>query len=451
MNFGFFIDGMREFYAFIGNIVYSFYFNNSRTLLDVMHSFFDGAFKFFLILTMVLALVYLFMSVYVLFFKKTNRAKIRPGDEPFVTIQIPTYNELAALNCAKRCLDFDYPMDKVQIIIGDDSNKSDISEKIDLFASKYPKNVLVTRRGKNIGFKPGNLNHMLEYTKGDFIVVFDSDFLPESDFLKRIIAPFTKDDNVSVVQAKWRLCNFSQNWISVLGGSISLLCHNILLIFMDRVKISSFLCGSAEAIRKKDLIEVGGWTSGSLTEDIECSLRLKKAGKKLVYLEDLECDCEVPNNVKDLSKQQMRWAYGVIYALKMHLFDLFSKESVKLKEKVGVLIFASGYIFSFLLFCVTLFGFLSVVTHEPAPINWALLLSDTLRNILLTSGFLVATFFALGSAKKIRYIPKVALSSFSVGLLVTFYVNVGIFKAIFNRGMQWFMLNKNGNSCVQSK
>ncbi len=443
------VNSFFEIYNTSGDYVYDFYFVNSRFILDTIHHMFDSMFHVFLYLTIAVAMFYLFMALTTFMKEKKNNQKIPKNQEPFVTIQIPTYNELAALNCAKRCLNFDYPKDRYEIIIGDDSSDKSISAKIDAFA-KVHEIIKVTRRGNNAGFKPGNLNHMLKFTDGEIIVIFDSDFLPESDFLKRIIAPFVHDNNLSVVQARWNLQNFSQNIFSVLGGTISLLCHNIALPFITRNNGSAFLCGSAEAIRKSHLIEVGGWLSGSLTEDIECSLRLLIKGRKLMYLENLKCDCETPYTLGDLCKQQMRWAFGVISAFKLHFSKLVASPRLSFRGKFFTFVFASGYLFAILLILLTVFGTLAVISDKPAPINWSLFLSETLINVLWTSGILLSSIIALIVSKKLKDIPKMIASSLSVGLLVTYYVNVGIAKAIFNRDMQWFMLNKNGNKVLDN-
>lgn len=435
---------MYNFYVYLQDLIYSIYIDSSRPILDSMHLMSKSVFGLLLIITIVIAGAYLLMSIGVLFFKKNPQAKLKEGKEPFVTVQIPTYNELAAINCARRCLSFDYPKKKMQIIIGDDSNNPEISAKIDEFTQIHD-NVLVTRRGSNAGFKPGNLNYMLKYTKGEYIVIFDSDFLPEPDFLRRIIAPMENDPKIAVVQSRWRIYNFKQNIFSVMGGTISMICHFVALTFIKKIGGNSFLCGSAEAVRKKELLEAGGWKEGCLTEDIECSFRMIKNGKKLLYLEDLECDCEAPFTLQDLCKQQMRWAFGVISSFKMHFAQILLSKKTKLQDKIGVFIFVSGYIFSFILLLLTLFGLLSLLSDRPAPIDWPRFISETGMNILLTSGFIITSVVALSMARRPNQIPKMIASSLSVGLVVTYYVNVGVLKAVFGRNMKWFMLNKNGN------
>jgi cellulose synthase/poly-beta-1,6-N-acetylglucosamine synthase-like glycosyltransferase len=446
------ISFLVPYYIRPAQTVALFYADNSRIILDYIHTFLKVTFDIFLVITIIVSLFYMGVMLYSFFTKKTARKKgIGDKELPFVTIQIPTYNELAAINCANRCLDFDYPKNRYEIIIGDDSNRKEISKQIDDFASMHKDIVNVTRRGTNSGWKPGNLNYMLKSTKGEFIVIFDSDFLPEKDFLSSIIVPFMHDPKLAVVQARWRISNFKQNLTTLLGGSISLVMHYFAMPVMDRKLHTSFLCGSAEAIRKQALVDVGGWKEGTLTEDIECSLRLIKKGYHLTYLEELECDCETPFTVKDFCKQQMRWAYGVISAFKEHFGSYFFNSRVTTKNKVGGAIMLSGYTFSFLLMCLFVIGMLSFFTDRPAPINWSLFLSETGRNIIITCGVMLVTLIALLKRSYIKYAAHLIVATFSVGLVVTAYVNLGILKAIFGRPMQWFMLSKIGNRQVAEK
>ena len=95
-------------------------------------------------------------------------------------------------------------------------------------------------------------------------------------------------------------------------------------------------------------------------------------------------------------------------------------------------------------------GTLSFVTHDPAPIEWGKFLFDMARNIILTSGLIIASVVALRKAKHPELSWKMVASSFSFGLVVTYHVNVGIFKAIAGRPMEWFMLKKQGNSSIDN-
>ena len=208
----------------------------------------------------------------------------RPAEEglpagaswPKVTVQIPTYNELAALNCARCCLDFDYPADRLQILIGDDSNRPEVSAAIDAFARENSR-AQVCRRGRNAGYKPGNLNHMLARTTGDYLLILDSDFLPERDFLRRLAAPAARDPELAGVQASWRVANARQNYSTLMGAGIVNVIHAVILPVMKRLARTGMFCGSAELVRRDLLAELGGWTVGALTEDVDYSLRVLAA------------------------------------------------------------------------------------------------------------------------------------------------------------------------------
>jgi cellulose synthase/poly-beta-1,6-N-acetylglucosamine synthase-like glycosyltransferase len=418
----------------------------ARFTLGFLHPIFDNIFNFLLFITMLISSIYLVISLYVIFSKKKSKTdyEFEERKAPFVTIQIPTCNELAAIQCAKNCLSFDYPKDKYEIIIGDDSKNKKISKKIDEFV-KSEKLVKVTRRGNNIGYKAGNLNHMLKFSKGEILVLFDSDFAPKEDFLKRIVSPFIHNKKIPAVQARWNSVNANQNVISKLGSTIIAICHKIMLPFIYQRRKFGFLCGSAEAVRKDLLVKLGGWKTGSLTEDIEYTLRLLKNGHRVVYLNELECDGEVPYKAKDLYRQQMRWAYGVMCAFKEHGKELTFNKKLTTEDKLYAYLDLSGYMISVLLMSLFITGFFSFITHTPEPINLVKFFFELGKNILLTSGLIITAVIAQCMNKNSKSVPSVVGSFFSYGLVVVYYVNKGIFKAIFKKPMRWYMLSKNAN------
>jgi len=420
-----------------------------RKILDFLHTIFDNAFNVLLAIAIVVSLIYLAMSVYVMAKKRsTRKERASLENPPFVTVQIPTFNELAAIRCAKECLNFEYPKDRYEILIGDDSNKPEISKKLMEFAGQHSQ-IKIVKRSKNTGYKPGNLNNMLKHSRGEILVIFDSDFVPGTDFLSRIVEPFMRDRKIAGVQARWKFLNANQNMTTVLGATIVSTFHQITIPFMSSSQRIAFLCGSAEAVRKNVLIELGGWESGNFTEDIEFSLRLIKNGYRIEYLDDLECDSEVPYTLRDLYRQQMRWAYGVVYSWKKHFKDITKSRHLSILGKFYIqCILCSGYLLSILLAGLFLTGFLSFITHAPEPIKWGELFFKLGRNIMLTSGLLLTSFIALSKANKSRLTLPMVASSFSCGLVVTYYVNIGIFKALTKTPMEWYMLNKQGNKIV---
>ena len=419
----------------------AWYSTNIAQYVQVLHVVLQGIFDIFLYLAIAVSVMFYFIIIYaVLVRKKQKKYSFLPNKVPFVTIQLPTKNELAALQSAEKCLAFDYPKDKYEILIGDDSDDKKVSEQLRAFAKEH-KLVSVHDRPNNDEFKAGNLKNLLKHTKGEIIVVFDSDFLPPQDFLRRIVAPFQHDKDVSVVQARWMINNSNTNMITVLGATIMKVFHYITMPFIQRFGKTGLLCGSAEAIRKKHLEEAGGWSGRCLIEDIECSMRLHIQKRKFVYLDDLECTCEVPYTQKDLYKQQKRWAYGVVKSVKTY-FWLLLKSKPDLRRAVSLLVFSSGYLLSALIAGLFVFGVLAFITHEPSAFNLSQFLTETGRNVLLTSGLLVASVVAIFHDKDIRRLDKVIIASFSYGLVVMVWVNIGLYEVFSGKQLGWHVPKK---------
>jgi len=254
-------------------------------MFEQLHQAIESAFNVAMNATFLLSWIYVALTAVALVFRRFRPAQqwIAPADRcPSVTVQIPTYNELAALNCAMCCLNFDYPPDRLQILVGDDSNRPEISRAIDDFARRHPR-VHVSRRGHNRGYKSGNLNHMLGESTGDYMLVLDSDFLPEPDFLRRLVAPVVQDPNLAGVQAAWRVANARQNSSTLMGTGIVNVIHVVILPVLQTWAKTGMFCGSAELVRKDLLVRHGGWTPGALTEDVDYSLRAMAAGEPIRY------------------------------------------------------------------------------------------------------------------------------------------------------------------------
>ncbi len=400
--------------------------------------------------TLVLSWIYFAMTVMALVHRRLHRSRPELADWercPRVTIQIPTYNELAALNCARCCLDFDYPPDRLQILIGDDSNRPEVSRAIDRFAEENPR-IQVCRRGDNRGYKPGNLNHMLQKTTGDYILVLDSDFLPAPDFLRRLVQPVVRNPALAGVQASWRVANARQNYSTLMGAGIINVIHVVILPLLRALARTGMFCGSAELVRRDLLVRHGGWTPGALTEDVDYSLRLMAAGERIDFLEDLACSCEAPHTPKDLFRQQMRWAYGVMRAIMVQGPRLLLSRPARKRTKAAVVCFCGGYLMVALMLVSSILGFVHLASGgmefatPAAGGGWL----GGLLNYLLTCGMLVSSLCAgFMTGFGARQAGKLAVASFTIGFILLFFVGKGLVKAMLGLPMQWFMLKKNGN------
>jgi cellulose synthase/poly-beta-1,6-N-acetylglucosamine synthase-like glycosyltransferase len=347
-------------------------------------------------------------------------------------------------------LDFDYPKSKLQILIGDDSDDVNASKLISNFVKKCKNRIKIIRRSSNIGFKPGNLNNMLKYSKGDILVVFDSDFVPPKNFLKKIIPPFLDDEKVGCVQAKWKYLNVRQNRVSKLASTVLMVYQNILAIINHKNGVS-LLFGSAEAVRKNILVKLGGWQSGSLTEDVEFAVRLLKNGYKTVYVSDFEVPGEVPFTLKGLYKQQKRWAYGNVKTFLQHYKWLLFGDSLSPFQKSTLLLTLLGYFSAPFLIIFTAFGLVSFMTGNPEAINFVKFFKETAWLFFVNGGFIFAAIVALSKENKSDMIGSVLASSVTVGFYVSFGIMAGIFNAILGRKMKWLLIEKKGNERLKCK
>jgi cellulose synthase/poly-beta-1,6-N-acetylglucosamine synthase-like glycosyltransferase len=425
------------------------YLGHSRTIIDWMHLGLQEMFLIALYITTAVSLVYILLSVMSFFSPRTKeQAPLKPKEAVPVTVHIPTRNELAALNCAEKCLEQDYPAHLLDVVIGDDSDDPEVSRKLREFASKH-KRVQVVARKTNTGYKPGNLNNMLKHTKGELVVVFDSDFLPGPDFVRRLVTPMIRDQNLQGVQSRWKPINTQANITTALASAINETFHQLAMPVMNRYFGTVVFCGSAEAVRVSTLKKLGGWKSGSFTEDIEYSLRLLKNGHKIAYLYDVTCELELPHTPKDLYKQQMRWAYGVISSIVEHLPDML-RGSAKSAKKTGAALGVTvlmwlGYLLSTMLLALITLGTLAFITHPIGPIDFQLFFSQTGWNILITSGLLVGTLVSFAKARQLKLYPRFLAAAFSVGIVTIYYVNKGIYRMLVGKDMQWYLLAKHGN------
>ena len=139
----------------------------------------------------------------------------------------------------------------------------------------------------------------------------------------------------------------------------------------------------------------------------------------------------------------MRLAYGVVAAYIHHTGDILFSRAISAKGKMLSFCAGFGYTLPVMILALFIFGTFSFVTNRPAPIDLPKFFSDLAVNIILTSGLIVASIVSLYKVGKLRYLTKMILSSFSIGIVTTLYVNKGIFKSLFGEPMEWFLLNKN--------
>jgi len=255
--------------------------------------------------------------------KHKNRALVNPSPPkvwPPVTVQLPIYNEKYVLKrLIRSIIDFDYPREKLNIQVLDDSTDatSRLAQRLVCFLAKRGFNIEYLRRGNRHGFKAGALEYGLNHTSDEFIALFDADFVPNPDFLKKTI-PHLLQPGIGMVQTRWGHVNREYSLLTRLQGI--LLDAHFLIEHLARHRSGRFFNfnGTAGIWRRQAIVDAGGWQHDTLTEDLDLSYRAQLAGWKFTFLPNVVSPAELPIEINAYKSQQHRWAKGSVQtALKL--------------------------------------------------------------------------------------------------------------------------------------
>ncbi|MCD6381729.1 MAG: glycosyltransferase, partial [Candidatus Aenigmarchaeota archaeon] len=349
-------------------------------------------FQTFMIPVIFFSLIFYFVSIGSLFIKNPKfRFKLKKFKWPFVTIQIPVYNDPVAARCIETCMKLDYPKNRYEVIVADDSTDEKTREILDKYAKKYP--IKLIRRGNRKGFKAGALNNALKYSKGEIVTVFDADFVPPKNFLKEVVKPFLVDERIAIVQTRMGFLNYDQNIITRFAASLLAAYHHCWLPLFNKVN-SVFFCGTHGAIRRSVLEEVGGWNEENLTEDADLSVKILDKGYKNIYLSDMKVPGEVPFTLSGFIKQQSRWVYGQTQTFMGNWKRILFSKTLKLSQKLSIFFVTLGGITAPFVIGMTFFGQVALFTAPPKPVGFIDML-NFVKNFIITMGFLFMLWVAV--------------------------------------------------------
>ncbi len=245
---------------------------------------------------------------------KRTEPKEKFAELPTVTIQLPIFNEQFVID---RLVDaicrLDYPREKLEIQVLDDSTDETTevaSGVVERYAAMgHP--VTFIHRTNRAGYKAGALHNGMQFSKGEFIAIFDADFVPPEDWLMKVIHHFT-EPQIGMVQTRWTHLNRGYSFLSEVEGI--LLDGHFVLEHGGRSRTGVFFNfnGTAGMWRRRAIEEAGGWQHDTLTEDTDLSYRAQLKGWKFAYLQDVECPAELPIEMTAFKTQQARWAKGLI-------------------------------------------------------------------------------------------------------------------------------------------
>ncbi|MEZ4945210.1 MAG: glycosyltransferase family 2 protein [Cyclobacteriaceae bacterium] len=329
---------------------------------------------------------------------------------PHVTVQLPVFNEKYVV---ERLLDavskFDYPKDKLEIQVLDDST----DETTDIILKKIESlrplglDIKLIHREDRKGFKAGALDEGHKLAKGEFIAIFDADFLPHPDFIKKTI-PYFKEKHIGVVQTRWGHINKNYSLLTQLQA-FGLDAH-FSIEQSARSASNSFINfnGTCGMWRKECVEDAGGWNFDTLTEDLDLSYRAQLKGWKFKYLEEVETPGELPVLMNAIKSQQYRWNKGGAETARKNFKQvLFSKLSFLNKTHAFFHLFNSSVFVCLLIAAILSVPMLYIKSQHP-HLEWIFDLG-----IVFIMGFLSITLFYWVAAKRFHE-PKPSKSFISL-------------------------------------
>ncbi len=273
------------------------------------------------------------------------------GEWPLVTIQLPMFNELYVVErLIGSICDIDYPKDKLEIQVLDDSTDETqaLAKKLCIEYEAKGYDISYIHRVDRTGYKAGALKEGLVIAKGEFVAIFDADFVPKKDFLKRTV-PHFQNEKVGMVQTRWEHINGDESYLTK-AQAIALDGHFV-IEQQVRNKAGFFINfnGTAGIWRKDCIIDAGNWQADTLTEDFDLSYRAQLNGWKFKFLNDVTSPAELPADINALKTQQFRWTKGAVETAKK-LLPMVWKSKLKPKVKLECFIhLTSNIVFPFII------------------------------------------------------------------------------------------------------
>ncbi|MFY9223064.1 MAG: cellulose synthase family protein [Blastocatellia bacterium] len=377
-----------------------------------------------------LKLVYLFFR----YLPHTPKPKSEFPELPKVTVQLPLFNEMYVVErLIEAVAAIDYPRELLEIQVLDDSTDETIAIASRVVA-EYQKqgfDIVYLHRTDRTGFKAGALEAGLKNAKGQFVAVFDADFLPRPDCIKKMIHYFT-DEKIGMVQMRWSHINGDYSLLTKIQ-SIMLDGHFV-VEQMARNRSGSFFNfnGTAGMWRREAIEYSGGWQHDTLTEDTDLSYRAQLMGWRFVYLLDEDAPAELPVEINAFKAQQRRWAKGLIQVAIKLLGRMLKNDNLPTRVKVEMFFRLTNNIAAPLMILLALLH-LPVLIVRYNQGFFHLLLFDV--PILLFSSLSVIAFY--GSAqyylhpttwkKRLKYLPLVM----GMGIGLTFSNARAVIEALF--------------------
>ena len=345
---------------------------------------------------------------------------------PVVTTQLPVFNEA---NCVERLIEavcaIDYPKDKHEIQVLDDSTDEcyEVTKRKVAEMQAKGHDIKLIHRTIRKDYKAGALKEGMQIARGEFLAIFDADFVPEKDFLLKTIPYMVMDKQVGLVQGRWGHLNRMESGLT-LAQSIGIDGHFVVEqsarswgnLFMN-------FNGTAGVWRRQAIDDAGGWEGDTLTEDMDLSYRSQLAGWKMKFVFDVIVPAELPNDINAFKAQQFRWAKGSIQTA-IKILPKVLRAKVPFKVKLGAFMHTTHYSIHPCMLFTALFSLPLLAWYEPIKglPNWVYLIGFSfilLAAIAPSVLYLVAQRCSGYVGWKMRILSFPILMALGVGIAVS--------------------------------
>ncbi|MGJ8745153.1 cellulose synthase family protein [Polaribacter sp.] len=398
-------------------------------------------FYFWAILNLLL-FFYVCVEIILLFFAlkaKKKNSKLVLKTFPKVTVQLPIYNEKYVVErLIESVCKIKYPKEQLEIHVLDDSTDETsllIANMVSFYQGKGI-DIKHIQRTNRVGFKAGALDYSLQFCTGEFIAIFDADFVPDVEFLMNSIPYFT-NDNIGVVQTRWTHIN--ENFSFITRAQAIMLNTHFSIEHLGRISSNAFINfnGTAGIWRKTCIEDAGGWHSDTLTEDLDLSFRAQMKGWKFTYLFDIESPAELPITMDAYKTQQYRWSKGAAECVRKNLKKLWKSPANFWAKLAGSLHLFNSSIFIIVFFLVITSPIIYWLSKENLiAFNNVNVIS--FLSLLITS--LITLLFFIGHLMTVKskwkgilfFLPNFyAFLTLSIG--ISLYMVIGVLEGYFGK------------------
>lgn len=402
-------------------------------------------FVFWALLNVIL-LVYVCIELILLFYALRAKKQNSPTQMdiyPMVTVQLPIFNEKYVIERLIHAVcKLNYPKDKIEIQVLDDSI-DETSKKAAKTIAQYQSqglNIIHIQRINREGFKAGALDEGLKLSSGEYIAIFDADFIPNPNFLIQTI-PYFQVKNVGVVQTRWTHIN--ENFSILTRAQAIMLNYHFTIEQLGRFSSGAFINfnGTAGIWRKTCIEDAGGWKADTLTEDLDLSFRAQMKGWEFQYLFDVESPAELPITVDSYKTQQYRWSKGAAECVRKNTKSLWSSSSSLWEKLAGTvhLLNSSIFIIVFLLVLISpvIFWLAKTTQYNSALLDF-IAVGSLITSFSITFLFYIGQLLASKNKWKasLYFIPNFYIF-LALSLGISLYMVIGILEGYIGKASEF--------------